>query len=378
MRINNREKFIILCLALILIFGSAAFWLNDKNEKEKARQPEEQVKAFLRSIQKTAPDFFTDEIKNIETPEIQKLQEKNPLISETFAQKRVQDINDLKQKIKDSVERNWLGFAKTGGDREKIKQVNFLEQIAAQAYKKGEETEKFFSLLSQLKDSGHFRTRYSADQAASVEILPSLIYADEKITAAETPYDISLPQKDAPELKFNQKDKAGETRLALTLKNSNRDNLKVYDNRALYSEIRKGIDQLLITQADGLNIFFIIKNPLSLQVKEEKGILILEYDLDANQLIATEDQGALIFTDKNNLKQYVLTPPVLADINKQTPGEARFDLTQNEAGASQLRVEIKINKEAGFPLLVNFNLLPALTRYVDKTDKAVEAGFSRL
>jgi len=351
---------------LALIFGLAAFGLHWKDNKMKASQPEEQVKIFLRSLQKKTPEFFTDDIKNIVTAEIQKLQEKNPAVGETFARGRAESINALKQEISETIQRHWWGLAKTESDKEKIKQVEFLEKIAAEAYAKGEESEKFLSLLSELKDSGHFKTYYNADQKTSLEVLPSLIYENNKLTAAETPYDISLPQKDSPELEFNQKNKAAETRLILTLKNSHQDNLKVYDNQALYAEIKKGMDQLLITQADGLTNSFILKNPFSLRIEEDTGVLTLDYDLDAAKLTIVEDQGALILTDSSNLKQYVLTPPTLTDSDKQTPGAVEFHLTKNEDGDSQLRMEARINPAASFPLLINFRLLPTFTRYILK------------
>lgn len=361
-KINKKLLFLVLAA---LVFGTVAFWLSSRDEKAKANQPEVQVKAFLTAVQKEKPDFFTDEIKNIQTPELLKLQEKNKELQATFVQNRTKDIDDLKQKISDTIHRNWLGWGKTDADKEKIRQVEFLEKIATKPYQKNAGlSENLLSLLSDLKNSGHFRTYYNEGSKMSQEVLPTLTYQDKgQLTTAETPYEIALPQKDSPETKLNQKNGTGETELTYTLKNSNLNNPKVYDNRALYGEIRKGIDQLLTTQTDGLNQAFIIKNPLSLQVQGEAGLLTLDYDL-TTELTAAEDQGAIILTDQKGVKQYVLTPPALTDTKKQTPGEVKFKLNKNSDNNYQLQIEIKISKVATFPLLISYNILPALTRYM--------------
>ena len=134
MIITSKKQFIFFCLIVLSIFGIIAF-LYSKDVATEKEKPENQVKAFLHSIQKKTPEFFANNPKDLETPELKKLVEKNPQIAETFSQNRIKDINELKQKISDSIQRNWLKLPKTDGDKEKIKQVVLLLQGALRAEK---------------------------------------------------------------------------------------------------------------------------------------------------------------------------------------------------------------------------------------------------
>ena len=118
-----------------------------------------EVQAFLGSLNKQTPGFFTDNPQLIQTPALQILSRKNKQIFEPFAQKRIEAINKLRQEIQD------------------IQQLQFLEELIAQPYVQNEQTaEQELTILSQLKNSGYLRTYYDPESKESREVLPTLRY----------------------------------------------------------------------------------------------------------------------------------------------------------------------------------------------------------
>jgi hypothetical protein len=405
-------------LAIFLIIGGTIYWSQRAPSFSKSDQ-EQDMKKLMASLNQKNSKIFAEASKGMETVDILKLKEQNKEIMASYSRERIKRISELGDEVLAGIERNRFDLIKHWGDRKKISQAKFLKYLATHPYEnKIKKNQENLELINKLKDTGFFKIYASEEDEMIEEALPILGDRRGKLKTSKSPYQLSLPQKLSDSIEFNKKDDNKDTRLALKLKDSSFQSPKAYDSKALYKDVKKGVDDLITAKADGVNQSFIIKDPTGMEVKDNAGYLTLSYDLDMSQLSAEEDQGAIILKDKDGKKQYIIAPPGVSGMEKKTSAEARFVLEEKEGNGQknnpsskvkdllssylsipsaqagnllfsepkkqipsyELKLEIKVNPQASFPVVVSYDLLPTLTGYfkdneiVSQNQKAFLSG----
>lgn len=378
---------------LAILFGGICIvllsFLFDKDKSESAI-----VSDFISKSQRHSKGFFTDKKNEVLTPEIMAFEGQNAALVTTFSQNRIKTIMDKQAEVSSGINRNWLGITKSDADKTKAEQADFLNGLLSNEYKGGGESENELSILNFLKDKGALKTHFNSDKKTGTEIIPTITAKGNDLITVETPYYVNLPYASSRSLIFNKEDNKDETKL--TINPENIVDPKIYDNKALYANIKNATDELISTNPEGIDIAIIIKDKSAL---DQDGKLILNYELIMPNLIAEKDQNAIIFKNKDNRNQFVLTPPNMIDTTKKTPGEVNFILNDpnnkekpeteiipltfinklkeffsfetKKASAEEpvpqnvkLQLEAKISPEATYPLLITYDLLPVLTKYI--------------